>query len=130
MNKPVEITDEFTEIDGEWSGYDVIPINQNEAFRKQKHVDIRSFVSEQLGTQVIMLYMDRLSISFLDGKEIGDFSSDASPAARILVVNNEGWTFGTVAPQTDRNNWNGISVVCDPEISGVTTTQSVITQNG
>lgn len=129
MAHNVEITDEFLDPLGEWDGYSSIT-TQNEALREQKHVDIRSFVPDQPAAQVTMYFLDRLTMSALDKSEIGTLSSDASPSAKVTVVNNEGWTFGTVGPQSDRNNWNGIKVECDPAISVITTTQSVITQNG
>lgn len=130
MPKPIDITDEFLDPAGEWTNYDAIPFNQEEALREQKHVDIRSFVPDLPSARVTMLLTDRLTMFDLDGKEIATLSSGTFPPARVIVVNNEEWTFGTVGPQTDRNNWNGISVECDPAISSITTTQSVIRQNG
>lgn len=120
----IEISDEFTEPTGEWTNYAAINTEQNEALRKQKHVDIRSFENKKLSTPTTMLLMDRLVMAEMDGAEIGSFE------LALPVVNNEGWSYGEVGPQSDRNNWNGIKVVCDPAISAETTTQSVITQNG
>lgn len=59
------------------------------------------------------------------GGELGRYSHDSIPSAKVVVVNNESWTFGTVGPQSDRNNWNGIKVEC--AANQTTTTQSVIT---
>lgn len=173
----VKITDEFTEPYGEFkNGYAAIAKEQNEALRGQKHVDIRSFVPDKPSAQVNMLFMDRLTMFYLDGEpalawssakeyhpgevvekssikyvsiktgtnheppnaeywtkvgepsgEISRYTKDTTPPAHVVVIGNENWTFGTVAPQSDRNNWNGISVVC--AANQVTPTQSVITFN-
>lgn len=124
MSSIVEITDEFTEPLGQWLNYDAISLNQEEQLRDQKHVDIRSFVPDLTSAQVTMFMMDRLTMFSLDEGELGMYSHDALPSARIIVLSNEGWTFGSVEPQADRNNWNGISFKC--EANQTTTTQSVI----
>lgn len=61
------------------------------------------------------------------GGEIGRYTSDTTPPAHVVVIDNEHWSFGTVGPQADRNNWNGISVPvpANTEVA----TQSVITFN-
>jgi hypothetical protein len=122
---PAEITDEFLESYGGWENYDALPGGANEALRNQEHVDIRSFVPDKPATQVTMLLMDRLAMGNLDNTELGVYTSNATPPATVIVVNNEGWTYGDVGPQADRNNWNGITVNCAAE--AITTTQSVIT---
>lgn len=126
MTEPIELTDEFTNPVGEWTDYNVIPLTQEEGLRKQHHVDIRSFVPDQPATKVRMFDMDRFSISVMDNKQLALFSSNELPPAHIIVVNNEGWTYGKVGPQEDRNNWNGISFECNAEVT--TATQSIITQ--
>lgn len=61
------------------------------------------------------------------GGEIGRYTKDTSPPAHVVVVDNEHWTFGAVGPQSDRNNWNGISINC---LAGVeVASQSIITFN-
>lgn len=122
---PIEITDEFTDPFGRWLNYNVIPLVQEEQLKVQEHVDIRSFVPEKPSAQVTMFLMDRLTMFSLDGGELGLYSHDTTPSAKVIVINNEGWTFGSVGPQTDRNNWNGIKVEC--AANQTTTTQSVIT---
>lgn len=117
------ITDEFTEAYGEFNEYAAISSAQQEQLNKQKHVDIRSFVPDQPSSVVKMLFMDRLNMFYLDGKSIGTFSE-----AKIVVVNNEGWTSGAVTQQTDRNMWTGITVAVPKETE--VSTQSVIGQNG
>lgn len=62
------------------------------------------------------------------GAKLSRISSNASPAARVIVQGNEQWTFGEVGPQSDRNNWNGIKVTC--KANQTTTTLSVIAENG
>lgn len=126
----VEITDEFTEANGEWSGYSAINQTQNQGLREQKHVNLRSFQPYKLSAQIKMLLLDQFTMFALDNTELATYSSTESVKAKIAIVNNENWTYGTVAPQSDRNNWYGIKVECDPEVSSVTTTQSVITQSG
>ncbi len=125
MPKLTNITDEFTEPTGMFDEYTPVTASQEAQLRKQKHVNIRSFVPDQPSSAVRMLQMDHLNMFYLNGKHLSTFSG-----ARIVVINNEGWTYGEVGPQADRNNWNGIVVECDPAISSETTTQSVITQNG
>jgi hypothetical protein len=177
MAVPVEITDEFVEPYGEFkNGYAAINKAQQEALREQKHVDIRSFVPDKPSAQVNMLFMDRLTMYYLDGEpatawnsaieyhpgevvekssvkyvsikvgtnheppnaeywskagepagELSRYTKDTSPPAHVVVINNEGWTFGAVGPQSDRNNWNGISIVCAANV--VTPSQSIITFN-
>lgn len=172
----IEITDEFTQPNGEWTNYDVIANTQVEALHTQKHVNIRSFVADKPAAAVTLFFMDRLTMFYLDGTtatawsagveyhpgeiiekseikylsikagtnksppnaeywnivetggELAKFSHDASPPAHVVVVNNEAWTFGTVGPQSDRNNWNGISMTCKANVE--TITQSVMTQSG
>lgn len=124
----VEITDEFQHPTGEWTNYTGIVAIQNVALRQQKHANIRSFVPDKPAALITMLLLTRLTMYDLDQRELGTISSDVG--ARSVVVNNEGWTFGTVGPQADRSNWNGISVECDPAKSALTVTQSVIVQNG
>lgn len=60
------------------------------------------------------------------GAKLARISDDATPPARVIVKNNEGWSYGEVGPQSDRNNWNGITVVC--KANQTTATQSVITE--
>lgn len=125
MPNLIEITDEFLEPNGEWKrGYDAIATVQEEALRKQKHVDIRSFVPDLPAAAITMYIMDRFSMFSLDGNELGAYSHDATPPAKIVIKDNEGWTFGAVGPQKDRNNWNGITIEC--KANQTTTTQSVI----
>jgi len=119
----VELTDEFTEPYGEFIKYSSINVSQQQALGEQKHVDIRSFVPDQPSAVVKMLFMDRLNMFYLDGKSLSTFSE-----AKIVVVNNEGWTSGTVTQQTDRNMWTGIKVSVPKETE--VSTQSVIKQNG
>lgn len=123
---PVIITDEFYETDGQWFQYDAVPTSQRGALRTQKHTNIRSFVNDSRAAEVIMLYMDRLTMHDLDGKALSDFTVDAATPASVIVLANEQWSNGTVGPQSDRNNWNGISVTCDTSKSNLTITQSVI----
>lgn len=133
MKSSIELTDEFNQPTGEWIGYSSIDREQNEALRNQKHVDIRSFVPDLPAARVNMLFMDRFAMYTLDGEggkgtELAQYSSDSTPPAHMVVVNNESWTFGEVGPQEDRNNWDGITVTC--KAGQVTTTQSIITFNG
>lgn len=125
MSNFAEITDEFAEPNGEWTDYQSIVPEQNEAIRTQKHVDIRSFVPDKPAIQVSMFVMDGKTMLDLDGGEISLFTHDSIPSATIFIANNEGWTYGTVGPQSDRHNWNGIKAKCPA--GQVTTTQSVIT---
>lgn len=127
-NFPITITDEFVSPFGEWKNYDAVPLAQRQPLKKQRHTDIRSFVFAEPASEVIMLLMDQLSMFDLTGQHIGNYSSDAD--AIIIVQENEGWTFGTVDRQSDRNNWKGISIECDTTKSNLTTTQSVIKTNG
>lgn len=121
---PVEITDEFIDPLGRWVNYDSIPSVQEEQLKVQEHVDIRSFVPDKPAAEVTMFMMDRLTMFSLDKSELGLYSHDSIPSAKVVVIDNEGWTFGSVGPQSDRNNWNGISFECIA--NQTTTTQSVI----
>lgn len=121
---PVPLTDEFTNILGEWINYSSISLAQEEQLRLQKHIDIRSFVPDKYAAQVTMFMMDRLTMFSMDNSELGLYSRDSVSPAKIIVKDNEGWTFGSVGPQSDRNNWNGIEVEC--LANQITTTQSVI----
>lgn len=121
---PINITDEFTEPMGQWTNYAAIPTSQQVALRNQRHVNIRTFSSADRATPVVMLWMDRFQMFDLDGESLGTFSSDGD--AKLIVQRDEAWTNGTVKRQTDRNNWNGITVTCDTTTSNLTTTQSII----
>lgn len=123
---PIDITDEFSYPQGRWYHYDAVPEIQKRALRNQRHVNIRSFVDERRSSEVTMLFMDRLTMYDLDDRHLADFSIDSISPARIVVQENERWTNGTVKKQSDRNHWNGISVVCNTSVSNLTTTQSVI----
>lgn len=123
--KSIDLTDEFTEPTGEWSGYSAITKGETQGLREQKHVDIRSFNPDKPGGQVNMIFLDRLTMTTLDASEMGNLSS--SVTARVIVTNNEEWSFGEVGVQSDRNNWNGIKVEC--KANQTTTTQSVIKQH-
>lgn len=59
------------------------------------------------------------------GAKLARISSNATPPARVIVKNNEGWTYGEVGPQSDRNMWNGLKMTC--KANQTTTSQSVIT---
>lgn len=124
---PVVITDEFSRKDGRWFQYGAVPLDQRDQFYRQKHVNIRSFVSDELAAPVTMLFMDLLTMEDLDDKAISTFTSDTSPKAKLVVQENENWTFGATERQADRKNWFGITVECDTSISNLTTTQSVMT---
>lgn len=128
---PVEITDDFDQPRGEWSNYTTWSLEHNIALLKMAHVDIRSFVPDQPSAYVNMLFMDRLTMFALDGdgtNELSLYTHDTTPPAHVIVINNEGWSYGEVGPQSDRNNWNGIKFTCPA--GQVTTSQSVITANG
>lgn len=127
---PPEITDEFKQGTGEWLNYVAAPIAQRKALPNQKHVNIRSFNNEKRSIDVNMYIMDGFVMHELNGNQLGVYSSDQVPPARILIENGESWTFGDVERQADRNNWNGITVECDTSTSNLTTTESVITVNG
>lgn len=118
MTKPIDITDEFQEPNGEWENYtSIVPI-QNEALRKQKHVDLRSFVPDKAAAKLSMFFLDSFSMGRLDEGEIELYEST------IVTGNVEHWSHGTVAAQSDRNNWNGIKLTCAANTT--TTTESVV----
>ena len=123
MSELTNISDEFTEPTGMFTEYAPVASSQEEQLRKQKHVNIRSFVPDTPSGTVRMLQMDRLNMFYLDGKQISTFSG-----AKIVVINNEGWTLGSVTQQTDRNMWTGIKLNVPKEV--VVATISVISQNG
>jgi hypothetical protein len=120
---PVVITDEFSYPNGRWFHYYAPPVLQRGAVRNQRHVNIRSFVSERRSIHVSMFVMDQFDMYALDGETIAHFTQDTAKAL-VYAESDESWTYGTVKRQSDRNNWNGITVPCKANTE--TITQSVI----
>jgi hypothetical protein len=115
----IPLREDFSNDEGRFVNYDTQDLDQREQLAKQKHVDIRSFVGDDLQTQtrLTMLYLD---LNQMDEMELLDME-----ALEGLVVarRGEAWTVGTVERQADRNNWRGITLSC---IVGVNTTESVL----
>lgn len=119
----IPIPDEFTEEAGKFTNYDAIPLNQRDQLHKQKHVDIRLFNDEPVSSGISMLYLDALTLFELDQLKMNQLSID--DGAQIVIHAGENWTAGTVARQSDRNYWHGISLSCT--VTGPNITQSVMT---
>lgn len=126
-NTEVQITEEFTEPVAEYTNYEAIPIEHKQQIRRQRHINLRSFVGdtttfEDLARFVNMLYMDSLSMSSLADKKMNVLSVDL--LARATVRQGERWTAGTCAKDPTRNNWYGLS--WDVVAGSVNIAQSII----
>jgi hypothetical protein len=118
----IQITDEFTDNNGQFGNYDAIPLNQRTQLRKQKHTDIRLFHPETVSVTPRMLHLDQLAMNTLDGMSMGQLSVDGD--AVFILDQGESWTAGTVDRDPTKNNWGTIELTCP---NGATTiTQSVM----
>lgn len=116
----IPLYEEFTDPLGRWGNYDTEDLDQRDQLVKQEHVDLRSFVNDVVTHPASMLDLDQILLTTLDGDTMGDLEGF------IVTRSGEGWTAGTLGPQSDRNNWDGISLECTTVGLGITTTASVM----
>lgn len=119
-HKAIAIKEDFSNDQGQLLNYDAYNQAQRFAVPRQKHVDIRSFNQEPIGTRAIMLHFDQFQMEDLSPgiRQVQELEQD------VAIRRGEEWTLGTVGKQADRNNWNGISLSCTA--NATTATQSVI----
>lgn len=108
---PIQISDYFDSETGEFLNYSTPATvtatrDQQTQLQKQKHVDIRTFNNDGLNTQRVMLHLDALSMGEVDALTVGSLTGT------IVARPGESWSAGTVARQTDRNYWYGLSLTC------------------
>lgn len=132
---------------GTFSNYDTYNSAQLISLAEQEHVDIRSFrFIGSTGVVTTMLVLNGDNMLILGGLEVGGmtYTSDTIPPTMFVldgdsmtlldtlavgemtltpVLETEGWTAGTVAAQSDRNYFNGISLACT---TGANVTASVM----
>lgn len=111
------ITEEFTDDLGQFVDYDAYDVDVSELVRKQKHIDIRSFRQDNIARHLTVFDMSQFTMDELD-----DLTMDELDNLSITTVEGEGWSAGTVGPQTDRRNWLGLSLAT----SGTASTESVM----
>ena len=114
------LSDEFDSATGEWYNLTTYDSAQLTSIQNQKHTDIRSFYSLKTILQYI-ISLNGATMSSLNGKRMDEVGG------LFTLIPSENWTAGTVAVQSDRNNWHGISLTC--AANSVTTTQSVLNNN-
>lgn len=114
----VPVYENFDNALGEFPNYDTYDSGQRTQLALQKHVNIRSFVQNSLTEPFTMLLLDEYQMTALDLLTMAQLET-------LTVVQGENWTNGAVGPQSDRNNFSGISLACG---TGETDTQSVMTQ--
>lgn len=112
----VALYEDFNHPAGEFDDYDTYDTDQLIALGGQRHVDIRSFES-QIGIGFAMYDLDTMGISDIEGMTMLALESEH------IIQPSEGWTSGTVGPQSDYHNLSGISLTCP---IGVTSTTSFI----
>lgn len=117
MHKSIAIREEFANDQGQLLNYDAYDGRQRFALPMQKHADIRTFDNAPTTTRAIMLHLDQFTVDELNPHTLAELESD------VVIRPGESWTVGTQGKQPDRNNWQGIEIVC---LEGTTVTQSVI----
>lgn len=113
--------DTFDRPNGQYTNFAAIPDVQNTQLALQKHTDIRCMNQEDIRTEIIMLYLDLLTMSDLNTQSMGDL--DGTVDGNVVVKRGEQWTRGIFGAQSDRNNWSGMSFDCS---TGTNLTQSVM----
>ena len=116
-HKVVPVQEDFDSPQGAWSNYDAYSTAQKFAIPKQRHVDIRSFESDHERSSLTMVHLNNMTMDELNQQTMLDLTSN------VIVRRAEPWTEGEVAPQADRNHWNGLTLECS---TGVNVTESVI----
>lgn len=114
----VNLSDQFEQPQGMFEFYDAYDEVTRLQIIDQRHIDIRVFKNASEQTDWRMLDLDQTTMDDLDLLEMEDLEAGRS------FSNGEGWTNGDAEPQTDRNNWFGLSLTCAPGVT--TTTESVI----
>lgn len=99
----VTLAEQFDNATGQWKGYDVYEAADRLRILRQRHVDIRNFVSQGALTEYRMFDLDQRAASSLN-----TLTMSALAGTRIHYP-GESWSLGTVGKQPDRKNWNGIS---------------------
>lgn len=112
----VPIGDEFNDPQGQFSGYDTYDSSQRIQLHKQKHINLRSMVDDDVVTTIPMLYLDLITMNSLNNMTMDDLERTT------LVRPGERWTNGTVAVDTTRNNWRILSITCT---TGTNYTESI-----
>jgi hypothetical protein len=118
MLQPADsLIESFLTPDGSYQPSTCQDVNQQAQIPFQRHVDLRTFMQDDLTTGATMYDLDLFSVSGLDSYTMMELDSDFT-----TVYEGEHWTEGTVGPQSDRQNQSGIQLTCT---SGTTTTVSV-----
>lgn len=115
--KEIAIREEF---DGEqWDNWTApYSLPQHIAVEQQKHLDIRTFHSDDVVTQITMLHLDLLEQTYLS-----NVVTMEDLEGNVVVGHAENWTQGSVGRKSDLNNWRGIDLTCGV---GTTVTSSTI----
>lgn len=115
--KETPIKDEFDQAQGQFQNYDAYDTAQRFALARQKHVDIRDFDSVGERVRLTMISFDRMTLDDLSTHTMTDLEEE------VILFQPESWSAGDVDIQTDRNNWEGLSLDLAP---GINTTKSVL----
>jgi hypothetical protein len=112
----IPLREEFTDATGQWTNYDCdIAVREN--LLSQKHVDIRSFVNDTISHPVSMMDLDQMMMTGLATNTMTNLEG------QVVIRPGEAWSAGVCGVQSDRHNWNGISLACT---TGLNTTASVM----
>lgn len=98
------ITEQFDNASGRWRNYDAYDATQRAQLRLQQHRDIRCFKTATT-TALTMTDLDVRTMQGLDGTAFSGFVTTNGSYG-------ETWSLGTLAVQSDRNNWHGLTVPC------------------
>jgi hypothetical protein len=113
----VRLSDEFDHPQGRFVNYDTYDTEDRFKLYGQKHVDIRSFSNDPLRTEWRMVDFNQTQVGELNNQTMQSFTGTR------LYRQGESWTKGIVGRQSDRRNWHGISIDCQP---GTTVSESVV----
>lgn len=116
-HKVIPVEDEFNNPVGQFEHYDAYDTGQRFALPKQRHIDIRNFNVGDESVTLTMIHLDRVVMGELDSKTMLALESG------IVLLKAEQWTNGTTSLQTDRNNWQGLTLQLS---EGINQTSSVI----
>lgn len=99
----IPLSERFDAPSGALTNYEAYDTAQRTAINAQRHRDIRCFVDESITVASNMFNMDTGTMDYFDGLTMDEI-------VETIEVYSENWSLGTLAPQADRNYWNGISI--------------------
>lgn len=108
----VPLTEQFADAQARLLNYETYDATQRTALASQRHADIRCFVKEVETLPDTMFSLDHETMGDLSDTDAGgpDVARRMDEFVQTVTLYTENWTGGTLAAQSDRNYWHGISV--------------------